>query len=819
MPRVHLSGPNPARSAPMERLLLLDGNGLIYRGYFALIEQPLTTSKGELVTAVFGFTNIVLRAIQDVKPDRLAIAFDLPARTFRHDRYAEYKATRTRMPDDMREQIPKVKQVVRAMNIPEYEQEGFEADDAIATLVGQAEAFGFDTTILTGDLDMLQLVSEHTKLMVSLRGGIANTVAYDLAKIEERWGLLPEQMLDYKSLKGDPTDNIPGIPGVGEKTASKLIATWGSLDALYVHLDEVTPEKLRVPLEEHRESVLESRELMRLVRDVDVTLDPTRGRVGEYDRQEVVRLFREFEFRTLIDRLPPLVGERPEDAVAAMREIREAGFPAAQGVGRGAGGGRPGATVDVDPGALQLSMDFDVVSGAGSSASRGTAAGIAATSPAVEARAEAIARIGRRPRRPGRGDRRPGPDRARLPRPGGGSRGLAARAGCRGRRDRRGRSASARGDTARARGRGRGRAGRGGGRGGGLGRAAPPPGANRRPPRRARRQAAAHLALRRGRRGHAVRGRVRHPDRGLPRQRRPARPEDRRCRRRAARPRPAADRRRPAAHGDRRPRGPVGGGGAPLARAGDARRGRRAAVRGDRAAADPDPRSHGGRRDRARRGGPGSPGTRVRRRDRALRGRDLCRRRPPVHDRLAQAAGRHPVRRAGSAEGPQDEDRLFDRRGGARGAARRPPGDRARPRMADLHQAPVHLRRGAADADRSGRPAAHAVPPGRRRHRPAVVFGPEPSEHPDPDAARPADPARVRRRLARHDARRGRLQPDRAADPRPRVGRRAPRRRVRARGRHPPRDRGPGAAQGPGRRDRPTSARWPRWSTSGSRMA
>ena len=350
----------------MERLLLLDGNGLIYRGYFALIEQPLTTSKGELVTAVFGFTNIVLRAIQDVQPDRVAIAFDLPARTFRHDRYAEYKATRTRMPDDMREQIPKVKQVVRALNIPEYEQEGFEADDAIATLVGQAEGLGFDTTILTGDLDMLQLVSEHTKLMVSLRGGIANTVAYDLAKIEERWGLRPEQMLDYKSLKGDPTDNIPGIPGVGEKTASKLIATWGTLDALYEHLDEVTPEKLRVPLEEHRESVLESRELMRLVRDVDVTLDPTRGRVGEYDRQEVVRLFREFEFRTLIDRLPPLVGERPEDAVAAMRALREAGFPAAQGAGR-AGGGRGGP---VDPGELQLSMDFDVVSGGGGGGGR-----------------------------------------------------------------------------------------------------------------------------------------------------------------------------------------------------------------------------------------------------------------------------------------------------------------------------------------------------------------------------------------------------------------------------------------------------------------
>jgi len=371
----------------MERLLLLDGNGLIYRGYFALIEQPLTTSKGELVTAVFGFTNIVLRAIQDAKPDRLAVAFDLGKPTFRHERYAEYKANRQRMPDDMRDQIPKVREVVKALGIPVYEREGFEADDVIATLTGQAEAADLEVTILTGDLDMLQLVSERTKLMVSLRGGIANTVAYDLARIDDRWGLRPDQMLDYKALKGDPTDNIPGIPGVGEKTASKLIRAWGTLDTLYEHLDEVMPEKLRGPLTEYRESVLESRELMRLVRDVDVSLDLTHGRAGEYDRETVVRLFREYEFRTLIDRLPPLLGERPEDAVAAMRELRDAGFPAAQGVG-GRGRGSVGPQGPVDPGSLQLSMDFDVVSGGGGS---GHGAGIAATSPAVEARAEAIA--------------------------------------------------------------------------------------------------------------------------------------------------------------------------------------------------------------------------------------------------------------------------------------------------------------------------------------------------------------------------------------------------------------------------------------------
>ena len=206
-------------------------------------------------------------------------ATDRVIESFRNDLYPGYKSS-AGMPPELLSQFPIAEEAIGALGLVLWPMVEFEADDAIATLVGQAEGFGFDTTILTGDLDMLQLVSEHTKLMVSLRGGIANTVAYDLAKIEERWGLRPEQMLDYKSLKGDPTDNIPGIPGVGEKTASKLIATWGTLDALYEHIDEVTPEKLRVPLEEHRESVLESRELMRLVRDVDVTLDVTAHRAA-----------------------------------------------------------------------------------------------------------------------------------------------------------------------------------------------------------------------------------------------------------------------------------------------------------------------------------------------------------------------------------------------------------------------------------------------------------------------------------------------------------------------------------------------------------
>jgi DNA polymerase-1 len=368
----------------MDRLLLLDGNGLIYRGYYALIDQPLTTSKGELVTAVFGFTNIVLRAIQDARPDRLAVAFDLPKPTFRHDRYAEYKATRTRMPDDMRDQIPKVRDVVHALGIPVYEREGFEADDVIATLKGQAAAAGQDVTILTGDLDMLQLVDENTRLMVSLRGGASNSVTYDLAKIEERWGLRPDQMLDYKALKGDSSDNIPGIPGVGEKTAAKLVQTWETLDNLYENLDQVAPVKLQPLLAEYKDQVLESRELMRLVRDVDVEFDAALGRVGDYDRETVVRLFRELEFRTLIDRLPPLVGERPEETAQRLREARE-GSPAATAAN--ARGGAAAGAANADPGSLQLSLDFDSFSTGPAASSHSS---IASASPAAEARAEAL---------------------------------------------------------------------------------------------------------------------------------------------------------------------------------------------------------------------------------------------------------------------------------------------------------------------------------------------------------------------------------------------------------------------------------------------
>src|SRR5450759_1162124 len=267
-PQAHPAGRAAGRMpTPMERLMLLDGNGLIYRGYFALINVPLSTSKGELVNAVFGFSNIVLRGFQDVRPDYVAIAFDLPAPTFRHELSAAYKATRRPMPDDLRAQFPKVREVVAALRLPVYELAGFEADDVIGTLTREAEGRDLETTIVTGDLDMLQLVTDRTRLMTT-RMGVDATVMYDPARIEERYGLAPAQMIDFKALKGDSADNIPGVPGVGDKTAAKLIGQFGDLDALYARLDEVTPEKLREKLREHHDRVLTSRELVTIHRDL-----------------------------------------------------------------------------------------------------------------------------------------------------------------------------------------------------------------------------------------------------------------------------------------------------------------------------------------------------------------------------------------------------------------------------------------------------------------------------------------------------------------------------------------------------------------------
>src|SRR5688500_9469647 len=295
--RARLQGPMPDRR-PL--LMLIDGPSLVYRGYFAL--PPLTMSDGTLVNAVFGFLQIVLRGMQDVKPDYAIVSFDVGKPQFRFDAFPDYKRGRPSMPDDLRSQFPIVREIAAMMGMPTRELEGYEADDVIGTLAKKATAQGIDTMIVSGDLDGLQLVDDHVRLLTT-RMGVAATVIYDEAKVMDRYGLRPDQMLDYKALKGDSSDNIPGVPGVGEKTASSLLQQFGTLDGIYEHVDEVKG-KLRDRLTEHRESAFMSREIGRIIIDLPVELELDEARTGRYDRRAVAQRFRELEFRSLIDRLP-----------------------------------------------------------------------------------------------------------------------------------------------------------------------------------------------------------------------------------------------------------------------------------------------------------------------------------------------------------------------------------------------------------------------------------------------------------------------------------------------------------------------------------
>jgi DNA polymerase-1 len=358
--------------------MLLDGFGLVYRGYFAL--PPLTTSKGDLVNGAFGFASIVLRGLQDLQPDYLAVSFDLPGPTFRHEMSVEYKANRVRMPDDLRDQFPKVREIVKALRIPVYEMPGYEADDVIGTITKQLDSRAdLETTIVTVDLDMLQLVTPRVRLMTT-RSGVENTVMYDVDKIDERFGLRPDQMVDYKALKGDPSDNIPGVPGVGEKTAAKLIRDFGDLDSLLARLDDVTPAKLGDKLREHVDQIRMGRELSRIVRDLPIEIDLEAARLGDYDRDTVVRLFREYEFRTLIERLPPMAGESAEQRTESLRSVVDSGYvPAARVAGRPDGWGAGRTVTRPETGELQLRLDFDSVARA-----RGPDGAEAAATPAAE---------------------------------------------------------------------------------------------------------------------------------------------------------------------------------------------------------------------------------------------------------------------------------------------------------------------------------------------------------------------------------------------------------------------------------------------------
>ena len=288
----------------MSKLLLLDGNSLTYRAFFAL-PADMSTASGQVTNAVFGFTSMFILVLKEQKPDQVLVAFDRPEPTFRHEADPSYKAQREAAPDILRQQMGLVREVLSALGVPVIELAGYEADDLIATAAEQAVARGDEVVIVTGDRDAYQLVHDpHVKVLYNRRG-VSDYVLYDEAGIFGRAGVTPAQYPEYAALRGDPSDNLPGVPGVGEKTAAKLITTYGGLDGIFAHVDEQTP-KLRASLIEHEQRVRKNHEVTVLRRDApieipaDLTMQPNPA--------EVKRLFNFLEFRTFEERLAEALG-------------------------------------------------------------------------------------------------------------------------------------------------------------------------------------------------------------------------------------------------------------------------------------------------------------------------------------------------------------------------------------------------------------------------------------------------------------------------------------------------------------------------------
>ena len=299
----------------MSTLMLIDGNSLTYRAFFAL-PTDMATASGQVTNAVYGFTSMLVNLLRDQRPDHLAVVFDRSEPTFRHLALESYKANRESSPDILRQQMGLVRQVVEVLKVPVLDLVGFEADDIIATLATEAEARGDDVIIVTGDRDSYQLVHDpHIRVLYNKRG-VSDYALYDEAGILERTGVTPTSYVEYAALRGDPSDNLPGVPGVGEKTAAKLITTYGGIDGIYEHLDELTP-KLRQNLAENEDRARINVDLMRLRRDAPVSVHVDELRIGDYDLDEVRRVFDFFEFRALYERLLEVLGAVDTGSVVA----------------------------------------------------------------------------------------------------------------------------------------------------------------------------------------------------------------------------------------------------------------------------------------------------------------------------------------------------------------------------------------------------------------------------------------------------------------------------------------------------------------------
>jgi len=289
-----------------KRLVLIDGHAVVYRAFYAF-PTSLTDKEGELANAVFGFSSILLSVIKELRPTHIAVAFDLDKPTFRHKEFADYKAQRPKTEEELKNQIGRVKEVVRVLNIPIFEVEGFEADDVIGTLAKQAHAKKIQAVIATGDQDAMQLVNGNVKVFVPGRGKQPAKM-YGTKEVVEKYGFNPKQMIDYKALCGDPSDNIPGVKGIGPKTACGLIDKYGSVEGVYKAVKNKTIEGLgKVMLEKltlGQEDAVKSKMLATIVLDVPISLELPKCELHDYNKDKAVKFFEDLGFWSIAGRLP-----------------------------------------------------------------------------------------------------------------------------------------------------------------------------------------------------------------------------------------------------------------------------------------------------------------------------------------------------------------------------------------------------------------------------------------------------------------------------------------------------------------------------------
>ncbi len=296
-----------------KKIFLLDALALIYRAHFAFIKTPRITANGQNTSAVFGFVNFLLQILDKEKPTHLAVAFDLSGPTFRHDKFEAYKATREEMPEDIRFAIPKTKELLRALNIPVLEMEGYEADDVIGTIAKRAEEHGYQVYMVTPDKDYCQLVTDNIFLYKPSRAGEGVEIL-NPAMVKERYGVTPIQMIDFLGLKGDKVDNIPGIPKVGDVTAVELINQFGSVEEIVKRADEITKKAIQASVKEFGEQGLLSKWLATIATDAPIPWDEDHCKVGDPDREKTVELMNELEFRNTAKRIlsSPIFGGNQE---------------------------------------------------------------------------------------------------------------------------------------------------------------------------------------------------------------------------------------------------------------------------------------------------------------------------------------------------------------------------------------------------------------------------------------------------------------------------------------------------------------------------